>query len=498
MNDICARRSVSRVLTKLAVITAATLFASIDFESVAAQDARKPMTLSELRQERQKLAHRQRRIIFNNDGDDVVYECKKATPEALLACRTTPLLGSQVDSISYCTWCSGYSYFTHRTKLGQIFDLTANPDHPDNKTGGLSRNKMAEFVKQGTDPLQIMVDFCHTNRLEILWSFRMNDTHDAWGSWYGDLLFPKLKQDHPEWLVASKTQRSKHGGWSAMDFGHAEVRDLTVKFIEEVCLNYDVDGIEMDFCRHPLYFKGPAWGQDAGVEELEQMTEMVRRVRDLTEQIGLKRGRPILVAVRVPDSAEYCKAMGLDVERWLKDGLFDQLGVSDYFRLNEWQVSVQLGHRYGVPVYASLSESRMKDAEAKKVRDSIECYRARAMNVWDEGADGVYIFNLFNPRHPVWRELGEPKKLETRDKVYVIGARGVAVLNRWMAGGEKRFMKRPTLSPERPVKLKASEPYAVDLRVGEDVRPKSGLTPQATLRVRVKDLADVADPCTLR
>ncbi len=444
--------------------------------------------LQELRQERQRLTHRTRRIILNNDGNEPVYLLKEATPEALLECRTTPLVGSQVDTIFYCTWSSGFGYFTHNTKVGHVFDRTENPEHPDNKTGGLSRNKTAEFIRQGTDPLKIVVEHCKKNRLEVFWSFRMNDTHDAWGSWYGDLLFPPLKQQHPEWLVSSKEKRVKHGGWSAMDFGRPEVRDLAVRFIEEVCQGYDVDGIEMDFCRHALYFKGPAFGTDAGAEELAQMTDMVRRVREVTEREGLRRGRPILVAIRVPDSVEYCGAMGLDVERWLADGLVDMMAVSDYFRLNEWRVSVALGHRYNVPVYPCLSETRMRDAEAAKARSSKECYRARALNAWAAGADGVYMFNSFNPRSPLWREMGDPKVLAPLDKVYVIGARGVAVINFWMEDGERRFMKRPTLSPERPVALKPGEAFTVPLEVGEE--PGAA---QVELRVRVKALAEPAD-----
>lgn len=478
---------------KAYVVWAALLLLICGGELMAQERNLRVTNLQQLKQERKKAAHRKRRIIFNNDGDDVVYECKEATPAALLACRTTPLLGSQVDTIFYCTWCSGFGYFTHRTKLGQVFDSTANPKHPDNTSGGLSNNKMADFIRQGTDPLEIMVDFCRRNNLEIFWSFRMNDTHDAWGSWYGDLLFTQIKKEHPEWLVASKDNRPKHGGWSAMDFGHQEVRDLAVRFIEEVCVNYDIDGIEMDFCRHLVYFKKPAWGEDAGPEELARMTEMVERVRKVTEQAGLKRGRPILVGVRVPDSVDYCRAMGLDVVRWLKDDLVDLLAVSDYFRLNEWNVSVELGHKYGVPVYPCLSETRMPDDEARKVRASVECYRGRATNAWSLGADGVYMFNAFNPRSPLWRELGEPKTLDGLDKVYVISARGVDDLNWWMENGEQRFMKRQMLSPDRPVTLKSSEAATVELLVGEEIRRKGDLLPNVTLRLRVQDLTDAAD-----
>ncbi|NOZ20720.1 MAG: family 10 glycosylhydrolase [Planctomycetes bacterium] len=458
-----------------------------------------------MREARKKLAHRKRRIVFNNDGDEAVYSLKKATRESFLAARTTPLLGSQVDSIFYCTWSSGFSFFTHNTKVGQVFDTTVNPKHPANKGVGFANNKTADFIKQGTDPLKMMVEFCKEHNLEVFWSFRMNDTHDAWGSWYGEHLFPQIKKDHPEWLVselkdkskrgstnAKDYNRSKHGGWTAMDFGHKEVRDLAVKFIEEVCQNYDIDGIEMDYFRHPIYFKKPAWGEDAGQEELDKLTDMVRQVRTVTEREALKRGRPILVAVRVPDSVEYCKAMGIDIERWLKEGLVDIMGVSGYFRLNPWEVSVKLGHKYGVPVLAGLSESRIRDKEARKVRASIECYRGRALNAWSAGVDGIYIFNVFNPRRPMWRELGDPKALETMDQVYVVNVRGTKAISRWMRDGEKRFLTRSRLSPEQPITLQPGKAESVRIRVGENPAERKNEV-DVTLQLRVRNLPDPAE-----
>ncbi len=70
------------------------------------------------------------------------------------------------------------------------------------------------------------------------------------------------------------------------------------------------------------------------------------------------RGRPILVAMRLPDSAEYCRAIGLDLERWLADDLLDLYIPCSYFQLNDWEYSIALGHKYGVKVYPSLDDVR--------------------------------------------------------------------------------------------------------------------------------------------
>jgi len=448
--------------------------------------------LAQLRLDRKKAAQRTRRVIFNNDGNEPVYYCKEATPEALLRCRTSALVGTQVDSIFYCTWSSGFGMFTHDTKVGEVFTCKANPAGATNKTG-FSTNKTADFIQQGTDPLKIMVEFCKRHGIEIFWSMRVNDTHDAWGGWYSEYLFPKLKREHPEWLVASKAKRSRHGGWSAVDFGHPEIRDLAFRYVEEVCRNYDVDGVELDFFRHPVFFKRHAMGQECGPEECRMMTDLVRRIRRMTEQVGLKRGRPILVGIRVLDSVEANRAIGLDVARWLEEDLVDLMAASGYFRLSPWQTSVELGHKHGVPVYPCLSESRMR-GEAGKLRQSLAGYRARAMDAWDSGADGVYLFNSFNPKSPLWSELGDPAKLATMDKLYTTGARGTRVINRWLPDG-KRFLRRTVVSPESPLALKPGEPATVDLRVGEDVAASKaqGVNASATLRLHVKGMPEAGE-----
>jgi len=194
-----------------------------------------------------------------------------------------------------------------------------------------------------------MVEFSRAHNLEIFCSMRMNDTHDGGhrpDKPYPD--WPKFKQEHPEYLVGSLESRPRHGQWTAYDYGQAGLRDHKFRRLEEVCQNYDVDGIELDFFRHGVLFKSVAWGGKASAEELDMMTDLIRRLHRMTEDEGIKRGKPILIAVRVPDSVEYCRGIGLDIERWLKEGLVDLLITTCYFRLNPWEYSVELGHRYGV------------------------------------------------------------------------------------------------------------------------------------------------------
>jgi len=414
-----------------------------------------PPGLAALREQRTAAAHRKRRIIFNNDGDDACYYNKKGTPEALLEIRTTPLAGSQVDTIFYST-SSCFPCFLHNTKVGEIFTCRENR---------FENNCVPALIAAGTDPLRVMVDWRRKHGIEVFWSLRMNDTHDASSAWYGPLLFTQFKRDHPDCIMGSREKHPKHGAWSAADYTRAEVRDLCFRIIEEVCQNYDIDGVELDFFRHASFFRRVAWGEEAGADELTMMTGLVRRVRQMTEVEGMKRGRPILVAARAPDSLEYCKGIGLDVERWLSEGLLDMLVTTGYFRLNPWTYSVELGHKYGVPVYPCLSDSRVKGETKEFRRRSLRSYRARAAQAWQAGADGIYLFNLFNPRLPHWRELGDPASLRGLDKLYFATYRDGSA-SRYLPDGNGLY-RIPVIVPRNPRIVTSGTPEEVEIVMAE-------------------------------
>ena len=428
------------------------------------------LTLPALRKQRKAATHRKRRIIFNNDGDDACYYNKKGTPEGLLEVRTTPLQGSQVDTVFYST-SACFPAFTHNTKVGEVFTCQEK---------NYRHNSVPALIAQGTDPLHIMVKHCKENAIEIFWSLRVNDTHDSSSAWYGPVLFTQFKKDHPECIVGSKTKRPKHGTWSSVDYAQPVVRNLCFRIIEEVCQNYDVDGIEFDFFRHACFFKTVADGQPARQEELDMMTGLLRRVREMTEREGMRRGRPILVSIRVPDSVEYAKGIGLDLERWLADGLVDMLVTTGYFRLNPWRYSVKLGHKYGVPVYPCLSDSRVRGETGKLKRRSLESYRGRAAQAWQAGADGIYLFNLFNPRLPHWRELGNKITLRGRDKLYFATYRD-GNAGRYLTDGNG-FCRAPVIVPRKPRVITSGAPQNIEIVVAEEV---SAALPKVACHLRL-------------
>jgi hypothetical protein len=470
-------------------ITACAALLLAFLTSMPAEDS---SALKQLRETRKQLAHKQRRVIFNNDGCDALYLPKgeKLTVEKFLDKRTTPLKGTQVDAIAYCSISSGFSFFTHRTKVGTL--LTRQPG--DFGIQPTMRNITQEMADMGTDCLQAVVEFAHKNKMECFWSMRMNDTHDA--EYRPDkpyLLYPPLKVEHPDWLVGDPVKRSRFGRWSSVDYARPEIRDLAFRFIEEVCQNYDVDGVELDFFRHLCFFKSTAHGSKATQVERDMMTDLMRRVRAMTEAVGIKRGRPVLVMVRATDSVDFNRDMGLDVEHWLREGLFDMLVTTCYFRLNPWETSVALGHKYGVPVYPCISDSRVK-GEGRFRRGSVESYRGQAAEAWAAGADGIHLFNLFDVfggRSPVFKEVGDPTALRKMDKLYFVTVRD-GDPGRWLIDGAK-YRNLPVLTPAYPKNIMASKPLSLDIAVGEDFDAKTKA--QVTLHLQMPILRNVGAVC---
>ena len=428
----------------------------------------------DIKELRRQAAFRPRHIIFNNDGDDVFAENKDGSIEAFLAARTTGLVGSQVGTVAYSTTRS-FAYLTHNTKVCEVFTC---------KEGRLANNITPGLIAQGTDPLEVMVDFCRKNDLEIFWGMRMNDTHDT----KNPLLRPRWKTEHPEYLMGTEDRPPKRGGWTRVNYGRPEVREMAFSVIEDVCQRYDVDGIELDFFRHPLFFKAQALGGEATEEDLDLMTGLFRRVRTAADEVATRRGKPLLIAMRLPDTIDYCRAIGIDLEVWLEEGLLDIMIPSGYFQLAPWRDTVELCHTHGVAVYPCLSNCTMSDLSARKRRMNIETYRARAMNVWASGADGIQIFNCFDPTHPLWRELGSPQTLQGLTKHYYGTYLGPRMTKGYLIGGDK-YIRLPTLCPYAPVALKPGQAHTTTINIGEDVNSPDlqALAPRITLCLQVSD-----------
>ncbi len=439
----------------------------------------KPLTPAELQAARKRAAGRKRRIVFHSDG--MAMDPEKRYLESS-PCVFPYIPGSQTDACTYS--------LIHQFAVARHYRSKVAQEWPP----GI----MEKLYGDGPDGLDSYIDFCRKNGYEAFWAMRMNDTHDASDTEHGRRRWNsnKWKQEHPEYLMGTRDTPTPYGKWSAVDYAHPEVRELMFRILEEVCQNYDIDGLLLDFFRHLPTFKTTVMGGEATPDELEMMNDLFRRIRRMIDEMGAKRGRPILLAVRTPDSAGYARELGLDVEQWMKQRLIDIWVAGGYFRLQEWAETVAMGHKHDVQVWASMDESRVRDRDN---RNSLEAYRARIMNAWSAGVEAVWLFNFFylpdDPQFKLLSEAGDPEALAFTDKMYVADARGRGNAQRDLKGGERFFTRPMTFSPENPITLEPGESATVDLLVGDDVTgaKDKGYTATVTLRIQASPGTDKDD-----
>ena len=181
----------------------------------------------------------------------------------------------------------------------------------------------------------------------------------------------------------------------------------------------------------------------------------------------MKRGNPILVLTRVPTSPEYAKRAGVDIERWIEEGLVDIIVGSCYFRLDFWQNFAKLREKGNVKIYAGLSESRVREEHPLLVRQQNSVFRARAAAAWQAGLDGMYSFNEYNSRVKYLCEIGYPEKLTNTNNLYFVTYRDYTA-NRYLKGGND-FFKTPRLSPTSGNHLKLSSgPFNFEMELGDE------------------------------
>ncbi len=413
-----------------------------------------------------------RRLIFNNDsgGDARVPPAPILTPEAFLAPRIAPLAGSQVDGIALDTTAGTFGTFGHRTQVAEMFTT---------REGRYRYNLLPDFLKLDTDPLSETIKFARKHKLEVLWVQRMDDTHDA----SNPILFPAFKREHPEALFGTPDNSPKYGKWSGVDYAEPAVRDLAYAIVAEVAENYDVDGVELDFWRHPVFFKRSAQGKALRPEDRALMTDIIRRMRFKLDEIGRTRGKHLLLNIKYPDSVGYCYKIGLDLEQWLKEDLVDVLVPGGYFQLNPWQTSVALGEKYNVPVWACLAENRVRDPRGNTARKSAAALRARAAAAWTAGVDAIEMFNHFDPHQSYWHELGSMDSLRDLPKTYFVSVQGEGSATSWVPTDD--YITLSGLTPDAPELIPGGSSLSYDIYLGDDLRRSSPLTPR--LRIQLSD-----------
>lgn len=374
---------------------------------------------------------RPQRFIYNSDANHMYYYKTPPMSVADLQGYVDEVVGTGVTTFfASPNWGMLMSYPSEVTEMigSQLSEEELAEYHKIGLTKKISTERaFANYYglyNSGHDPFGVMIERAREKKLEVFISFRPNEIHDVQNP--DSLIVTKFWKDHPQWrvgkigdkinpifaeIIGGRKDHPVHpivASWfpGALNFAVPEVRAQRLAELRECCQRYPIDGLDIDFQRFPIYFP-----QDEGPQHQATMTAWMREIRAMTREVGEQRGRPILLSARVMARPRQNLAIGLDPVTWAKEGLIDFIEVSHYLR-NDFPLPIEEYRKLmpaQLPIYASI--------EVEKQADS---YRRIARQLYEDGVDGLMMYNYFTrreggnePDFSLFKELSNPELLKS-------------------------------------------------------------------------------------
>jgi hypothetical protein len=365
---------------------------------------------------RDALRQRRKRIVVQHDANDVLMRYGKLHPDgrapfdrfrdALFSYADEP--GSQIDAL----W----------------WDMAGSPlasAYPSKLLPPVRHPLLCQWLREGIDWVEQLVSETRRRKLEVFWNHRISEVEVLPEGGLSKQPDP-LKLEHPDWVVPASWW--PQGMWNLASAG---LREHRVAILRELATRYDLDGIQIDFSRHvPCLPVGRQW------ELREHATQFMRMAREMSLEVARQRGRPLLLAAKVPRNLAGCRVDGFDVGTWARLRLVDVLTLGS----RSMDVDVE-GIRAAVGSDVQLQPCFDDHHATDGYRfGPIEFLRGVFANHWQRGADSVATFNWSIGRPEVaksvgaeigplaqqaaYHEVGDPKTLAGKSKCFAVERRG--------------------------------------------------------------------------
>ncbi len=338
---------------------------------------------------------KQRRIISNDDGWIMSNMRSAVTPQTIKELMVDTYEGSPIDAVS---WCVGNSEtYEFETEVGERsgdgFEVFEDDRHY------VAKKNLQDLTETCGGPLTEINRQFNEAGIDVFPSMRMNSHYDIP---YDSPGYGNFRRRHREWLIGQPDEyisapTIEHAIARGVDYKFPGVRDHLLAVIFELIERFGVAGVELDYFRHPAFFR-----PEEAYSNRYLMTDFIQRVRTRLDEVGAEQGRHLDLLVRVPPTIYDSARIGLDVERWIKEGLVDIVAAGGGFIPFEQPVRefVQAAEGTDCQILGSLEALRWALDE--------DVLHALAARFWDAGVDGFYLFNYFNtPNEWKRRVLGE-------------------------------------------------------------------------------------------
>ncbi len=274
-------------------------------------------------------------------------------------------------------------------------------------------NSYGRYLLEGGDVVATFIDECRMVGVKAIISYRVNDGHHV------RELAKALEEGKPSQGMSrfywENYERFRIGpdtaDWSqgVFDWSHPEVPGEKLGLIRELIENYPLDGIELDFLRHWVRFAP----ERTPLEQRRAITTaFVREVRTALDAVEAKDGRERSLCLRVPAIAAMHDEQGIHLPDLAEAGV-DVVTLSwSYFTLQDDSVRVVKALIPDIPVLVEMTHTTLTgkalggSGTQPYLRTTDEQFYTTANLAYEQGADGVSLFNFPYYRAHVTPEIG--------------------------------------------------------------------------------------------
>ncbi len=221
-----------------------------------------------------------------------------------------------------------------------------------------------------------------------------------------DFLQTMINRCHEVGIEIYASQRAGSG----KDYGNAEEKKFWLDFLLWIPENYDVDGLTLDFTRHPPFFEEDLPQQ----EQFDHINNYLRQLRARLDKLGDERGKRFALNASFETGLQYrsfrtAESSGLDVQTWVDENLVDRImpegrQVSKYIEMCKgkkvlcypkrgagmaFDGSIIKQNHPGDPVASDNKQDRWREEDYTPIE-----LLTGILKWYDQGADGVFLFNL--------------------------------------------------------------------------------------------------------
>ena len=424
-------------------------------------------------------AGKQPNLLFYHDGrHPLIYMYEPPMQKEQYEAAVDELAGTPVEALMFCLG-DGRTVL-HDTKVGELWGH--NVEKWPHLIFRRAHQNAKHLIDTGNDPLRVVCDRAHEKGLLFYPTLLVQQgTRDR----SVDVRSSEFRFDNRHLEIGARGDiDSDHPCTSCLDFKHAEVRDERLALIQETVNRYPIDGFELQLNYQASYFHPSEIADGRAI-----MTDWIRRVRDLLDESGPHRE----LVVRIPADIDACYSVGLDVRRWIADGLVDVVAGETFGgpellnHTSNLRPLVEAAEGAATRVHAALHALVDSDRLHQATNEML---RAAASNYWAQGVDGLYLAYWFGywpykaPFYEILREIPHADIMAPKDKTYYIPT---------MTGRYPEPRLEPGLTMQLPADLHANQPVRLELPISDDLPrwDQTGRVHQVLLRFRVMNTTEL-------